>query len=88
MTLDGLTGSRSVTRRMVKRGGIVTYGGMNRECDEGRDSACAAVGWDECNESGAGEVSRESSWKDVETTEERALTRLEWHRVSEIGSGR
>ena len=39
--LVGVTGSRSVTRRMVKRGGTVMHGGVKGEVGEGRDTAAA-----------------------------------------------
>ena len=32
-------------------------------------------------------VGRARRWKDVDRTEERALTRLEWHRLSEFEFG-
>jgi hypothetical protein len=86
--LGGVTGSRSVTRRIVKRGGMVLDGGVIGQGEQGYD-----VTWGVLERGGRGEwwgvsgVGRVSSWKDVERMDERALTRLVWQKVSEFESG-
>ena len=89
MEVDGVTGSRSVTRRIVKRGGMMMDGGVTGDdsgvCDTAWGVVTVVVGG--IGNVGVSEVDRVSSWKDVERTDERALTRLEWQRVSEFESG-
>jgi hypothetical protein len=72
----GVAGSRSVTTRMVKRGGTVMDGGVGGE-GEGEVRMVVGLGtdgwWAAWGVEWAGRVTR---WTEVETTWERAARRL------------
>jgi hypothetical protein len=73
----GVTGSRSVTTRMVKRGGTET--GVRREEEAAKEmgSDRGVNGGVVCDVSEGTEVDRTISWKDVDSTLDRAEVRLE-----------
>ena len=67
--MDGVTGSRSVTRRIVKRGGMVTDGGVMGDNNGVCDTAWGVVVVGGTDKDGVSGVDRVSSWKDVERTD-------------------
>jgi hypothetical protein len=75
--VGGVTGSRSVMTRIVKRGGTET--GVERgEGMEGEvDSGGEVEGGVPCDVDDRRGVDRTRSWKDVDNTLERAAVRLE-----------
>lgn len=73
----GVTGSRSVTTRMVKSGGTETGAGRGEEAAEEVDSGRGVIGGVVCDVSEGAEVDRAMSWKDVDSTLDRAAVRLE-----------
>ena len=82
----GVTGSRSVTRRMVKQGGTATVSGVGRRDEVEEEAGAAGKMWravdgvgcdgdgDGDGEVGAGMTMR---WSEVDSTWERAVARLE-----------
>ena len=72
-----MTGSRSVTTRIVKRGGMETGGRWGEEVEGEVDSGGDATGGVVCDVDEGRGVGRRMGWKDVDSTLDSAAVRLE-----------
>lgn len=72
-----MTGSRSVTTRMVKRGGTDMEAGREEEVEQEVERGEGVIGGVICVIVEGRGVDRTMSWKDVDRTLERAAVRLE-----------